>query len=132
MKTVLVIDDSEELRETVKEILADAGYGVKMAGSVSEARGVCEESRPDLVICDLVLPIDDSDTDGEDGMESAMAGVSAIAELSKMHDGLPVIAISGELVGAPLETMTQFGAVKALSKPFSRDDLLSAVEQSLR
>jgi CheY-like chemotaxis protein len=126
MKKVLIIDDCEQLRDTVAAILDDAGYGVESVDSPEQAMESCKSKKFDLVICDLVMPVAEDDFD--QGNSSAMVGVRAIHEISRTNPGLPIIAISGELTGAPLEAIQSFGAVRCLSKPFGRDDLLNALE----
>ena len=129
MTRVLVIDDCEDFREMVYEILKDAGYAVEVADGPETALAQCENNKFDLFLCDLVMP-DQEDEFVDDSSESssAMVGVHTFRELSKRFPGTPVVAVSGELTGAPLAAMETFGAVRCLSKPFGRDDLLAAIE----
>jgi CheY-like chemotaxis protein len=132
MTRVLIIDDCEDFREMVYEILDDAGYAVEVADGPETALAHCEKWSFDLFLCDLVLPDqEDEYADDDSDSSSAMVGVHTIQELSKRFPGTPVVAVSGELTGAPLAAMESFGAVRCLSKPFGRDELLSAIKGAL-
>jgi len=79
---VLVVDDEPDIRQTVRDILADEGYIVDTAESAAAAREARRQQRPDLVLLDIWMP----DLDG----------ISLLREWSE-RGGLPcpVIMISG-------------------------------------
>jgi CheY-like chemotaxis protein len=130
MARVLVVDDCEEFREVISDFLAEAGYEVTPASDAEAAMDLCDKTRFDLVLCDLVLPCEAQEVlDEESG--SAMAGVNVIFRLSKAHPEMPIVAISGHLTGSSLQGISRFGAVRCLSKPFSQEDLLQAVQSLL-
>jgi CheY-like chemotaxis protein len=137
MGRLLVIDDSDDFRETVSDLLRDAGYEVLTVGSPEEGRLELAAGGFDLVLCDLVMPVNpgvNGVANDEDGMfdgESAMVGVHAIGQFSREFPQVPVIAVSGKLVGEPLKILDQFGAFSTLSKPFSRKQLLEAVDAAI-
>ncbi len=56
MPTILVIDDELALRVMLEEVLTDAGYQVVSLGSGREALARLDEVRPDLMLCDVMLP----------------------------------------------------------------------------
>jgi CheY-like chemotaxis protein len=120
-RKVLIVDDCDEIREVLAELLMDAGYTVALAAHPDQAADHLQRDHFDVILCDLVMPI-------EVGQECALVGVSAISKFSKSYPNIPVIAISGELTGGPLNQMSLFGAKKALSKPFTREELLGAIE----
>jgi DNA-binding response OmpR family regulator len=60
--TVLVVDDEEAIAEAVRARLESEGYQVLVAADGPEAIRICDESAPDLVVLDLMLP-------GMDGLE---------------------------------------------------------------
>jgi CheY-like chemotaxis protein len=129
--TILVIDDCEELRETVHDILVDSGYGVALAADPEEADQRLQDHNFTLILCDLVMPIETAD-DHEEDNDSAMVGVHGINRLSKRYPEIPIIAMSGKLTGDPLNIMRRFGAADTLSKPFTREELLRTVAGSLK
>ena len=57
---ILVVDDENDIRELVREILSEEGYAVETAGNAAEARAACAQQAPDLVLLDIWMP----DTDG--------------------------------------------------------------------
>jgi CheY-like chemotaxis protein len=132
MKKVLVIDDCEDFRAMVQDLLKDAGYEVELAEGAEDALMCCERNSFDLIICDLVLPMTEEESDVfEDENDSVMVGVHAIQTMSQKYPQTPIIAISGAMTGTPLQAMARFGAVGCLSKPCNREQLLAAVESAL-
>lgn len=129
MTRVLVIDDCEEVCEIIAEILRGEGYDVGVAADGRTGLIALEVDTYDAVLCDLVLPL--SDGSGDHDFDSAMAGAHCISEICRRHPTIPVIAISGELVGSPLSTVRKFGACATLSKPFGRHDLVGALNLAL-
>ena len=57
MKTILLIEDSDDIRETTAEILELASYNVLMAENGKIGVEIAQQSKPDLVICDIMMPI---------------------------------------------------------------------------
>lgn len=131
MKEILVVDDCEDLREIISDMLSGAGYAVQLAASAKEAEEFFSNKKYDLIICDLVLPLESDDEDAEEESDSAMVGIHAISNFAKECPETPIIAISGHLTGAPLQAIKKFGAVQTLSKPFSRNELLAKVGEAL-
>jgi twitching motility two-component system response regulator PilH len=110
---VLVVDDSDEVRELYTAVLEGAGYAVDTAASAEVAFEKIKAARPDLLLLDIVLP-------GMDGLEL----------LLKLHSDLappipPVILCSGFNL-AEKEALRR-GAVRLLRKPIASADLLDAM-----
>ena len=133
MTRVLVIDDSEDLRLIVQELLLDMGIECTTAEDTSSAMQALDEQRFDVILCDLVLPVEDDEEydDDEPPNTSAMVGVHAINKISKNFPHVPVVAISGALTGGPLQAIQQFGAMTTLSKPFGKEELQAVIEYAL-
>ena len=127
MTRVLIIDDCNEFKLVVQEILEDIGYYVFSADGPKEALNICDQQEFDVVLCDLVMSTEEEKIDDYQN-HSAMVGVHTMRELARRHPNLPIIAVSGQLTGAPLHSMQSFGAVKCLSKPFGRDELIGAID----
>lgn len=131
MKKVLVIDDCGEFREVVSDLLDDAGYQVVAVSTPEEAEKQCKETHFDTILCDLVMPLDPEEgIDDEDG-DSAMVGLHTINTLSKKYPSIPIIAVSGQVEGQPLQAMQTFGASATLAKPFGRDKLIGTIEGAI-
>lgn len=125
MSRLLVIDDCDEFRETLGEMLQACGHEVALASNPAEAQKLIASDKFELFLCDLVMPA--AELEGS----SAMVGVHFISHLARTHPEIPVVAISGELTGDPLEAVRQFGARGALSKPFSQPQLTRLVREIL-
>lgn len=79
-----------------------------------------ENSTPDLVITDIVMP--------------EPAGLDLILALRKSHPNLPIIAVSGGLIGSETDVLhvaQQMGAAAVLPKPFSLPQLLTVIDKVL-
>lgn len=132
MAKILVIDDCAEFREAVNDLLCEEGYDVELAENSEAAMSLFEQKEFDLVVCDLALPLEGGDA--EEGIEDdgcAMVGVHTIYSLSKKYPAMPIIAVSGQLTGKPLEAISKFGAVRCISKPFASEVFLKAVQEEL-
>lgn len=120
MKRVLIIDDEELARFTIREILEGAGYSVDEAenGNIGIER---QKASPfDLIITDIIMP--------------EKEGVETIIDLKNDFPDLKIIAISGGGRTRNLDFLKlsqQFGAEKVLAKPFTEGQLLEAVGQVL-
>ena len=77
MKTILVADDEEPIRDLITEELTEEGYRVVTASNAQEALKVVETEPLDLVVLDIRMP-------GMDGLE-------ALPRILGMKEGLPVI-----------------------------------------
>jgi DNA-binding NtrC family response regulator len=113
-KTLLVVDDDQEVREVEAEFLCQQGYRVLQAGSAAEALCVAASTPTiDLLITDLSMP-------GVDGLELTR-------RFHAVHPTAPVLVVSGSL---PLlrtlseEVLDRFGF---LAKPFHFNELLQKV-----
>jgi CheY-like chemotaxis protein len=114
-KTVLVVDDDYDLRQTLKEVLQDEGYQVETAANGKEALDVLHRSNPPRVmVLDLMMPV----MDGWQLLE-ALRHDESLADL-------PVVVISaGKGVRAP-------DAREYLSKPLDYYKLVTTLERSMQ
>lgn len=115
--TILVADDDQGLRKLIRTILAPAGFDLVVASDGDEAVDLAYENRDclDLAVLDSVMP--------------HRRGVEAMKALREFCPDLPVLLISGysaEDLLHELDERTRF-----LRKPFTSDQLLEAVRQSL-
>ncbi len=120
MARILVIDDEELARFTMREILEGAGHEVAEARNGNQGLAFQKAQLFDLVVTDIIMP------DKE--------GVETIIELKRDFPDLPIIAISGGGRTRNLDFLKlaeQYGAQKILAKPFSEEDLVEAVKTCL-
>ncbi len=120
MVRILVVDDEELARFTIREILTKAGHEIEEAENGKQAIERQKAEPFDLIVTDIVMPVKD--------------GVEMIAEL-KQDDPAPIIlAISA---GGPtgdvdfLKRAESAGADDILAKPLSEDELLERVNDCL-
>jgi CheY-like chemotaxis protein len=57
MKSILIVDDEDAISETVAEVLQDEGYQCSTASNGQEALDLMSKARPDLVVCDVMMPV---------------------------------------------------------------------------
>jgi len=120
MARILVIDDNESLRETVREILTEAGYEVVEASDGREGIALCQAHPIDLLLTDLLMP-------GQEGLETTR-------ELRRMEACPKIIAMSGGGQTGRLEFLDVarvLGADRTLHKPVRARDLLRAIRELL-
>jgi DNA-binding NtrC family response regulator len=114
---VLVVDDEQLIRWSLRERLQREGYEVREADSGHAARAVMEERDPDLVFLDLRLP----DTDG----------LSLMREIHFQRPELPIIVITAySTVESAVEAMQQ-GAYHYVAKPFHMDEIVVVAARAL-
>ncbi len=114
MKNILIIDDDIYIGDMLEESLSKEGYGVLRAYSGTEALYVLGESKPDLVLLDLMLP----GLKGEDVL---------------MHiKGIPVIVVSAKADIDNKVDLLLGGAVDYVTKPFDTKELLARISAHLR
>ncbi len=127
METVLVIDDSQEVLDTVSMILDDEGYNVVLAMEPERAVALCNEIKFDAIVCDLFMFEDLSEPDSG----SITTGLDVIWRLRDTHPNVPIIAMSGHVEARVLERIKKMGVAGALQKPFGREDLIQAVSNAI-
>lgn len=116
-KTILVVDDEDGVRESVREILSDEGYRVLEAASGTIVAEIIRKERPRLVLLDIWMP--------------EMDGIGLLKEIKKMEPETNVVMISGHGNIHTAVTATKFGAFDFIEKPLSLDGLLLTVRRAL-
>ena len=119
MKLILVIEDNTEVRENTAELLELSGYKVLTAKNGKNGFEKTRSSRPDLVICDVVMP----ETDG--------LGFLHLAKNDLSTSTIPLIFFSAGSAPSAVRKNIEQGADIYLRKPFTNEDLLEAVEKCL-
>lgn len=121
--TVLVIDDSSMILDTISIMLEGCGYTVVSRPSPEDALDLCEQVHFDLIICDMCF-------DTMNNKYSLTRGLDAVIALCRRYPDRPVIAMSGFLRDADLKALEAVGVAATLSKPFRMDELLAAIEKA--
>lgn len=116
--TVLLVEDDDDSRELMAEVLASAGYEVATAASGAEAVRLLSGRRVDVVITDLGLP-------GMGGLEVARASKA-------LAPGVPVVVVTGWTEREDVARARGREVDAVLVKPVDPDGLSAAVRDALR
>ncbi len=116
---ILVIDDNDQHRVIVREMLEASGYEVRDAADGHDGAALVETLRPELVLCDLMMP-------NRDGFETVRDILARVPDTK-------IVAMSGLLFGAADHaTMARnLGLAAILEKPFRFGQLLDIVRAAL-
>lgn len=116
-KKVLIIDDDDDLRSNLREVLRRQGHQVETASSGEAAIEKAAKTRFDLVLVDLIMP--------------GMNGLEVLGELKKISPKSKIIMMTAfATIDNAVEAMKK-GASDYLSKPFKIEDLDAAVKRTL-
>jgi CheY-like chemotaxis protein len=116
MPKVLVVDDSLSVRKVVEKALTGRGVEVLSAATGTEAMERIEQERPDIVVCDVILP----DKDGY-----------KVCEFVRAHPAvgrIPVLLISGVVNSTVLARAAEIQANDVMFKPFAAEELVRKIE----
>jgi UDP-3-O-acyl N-acetylglucosamine deacetylase len=116
-ETILVVDDEENIRHTLRGVLADEGYDVLEAPDGRRALELLEHTAPRLAIVDVWMPEVD--------------GIELVERMRAQAPGIPVIVISGHGSIETAVRVIRLGAFDFLEKPFPLDALLNVVGRAL-
>jgi DNA-binding response OmpR family regulator len=118
MKKILVIEDEQDIRDSIQEIVEMAGYAVTPIANGAAGIKALMQTPFDLIICDIMMP--------------EMDGFSLLTALKKDPSFVtPFIFLTAKVQSNDLRTGMNLGADDYLHKPFKSKDLLSAIETRL-
>lgn len=120
MATLLVVEDEAVLRESIVEILILENYTVLSAANGIEALTVMQQHKPDLILCDIVMP----EMDGYQLLEKLRA--------DKETAYIPVIFLTARIDRESMRQGIQLGAEEYLTKPFVSEVLLKVIQERLQ
>lgn len=120
MTKVLIIEDNDDIRENVVEILALAGYEVFEANNGKTGAELAIKKLPDLILCDIMM----GDLDGY--------GVLHLLNKHTETKAIPFIFMTAKSERADIRKGMELGADDYLTKPFDDTELLNAIETRLK
>jgi len=120
MKKILVIEDNDEVRENTVEILELSDYTVISAGNGKEGVEVALKEKPDLIVCDIMMP----QLDGY--------GVLHLLSKHKETSNIPFIFLTAKSEKQDFRKGMDSGADDYITKPFDGTELLNAIEIRLK
>ncbi|NIA04684.1 MAG: response regulator [Proteobacteria bacterium] len=118
---ILIVDDDEQIRALLQEVMEWAGFDVAVAENGRVAMRLQGQRPADLVITDLIMP--------------EQEGLETITSLKRIYKDIKIIAISGGgRIGpeAYLPAALELGADRIFSKPFDVQEIVAAVKALLK
>jgi UDP-3-O-acyl N-acetylglucosamine deacetylase len=115
-ETILVVDDEEKIRSTLRGVLSDEGYRVLDTDGSPNVLDMVAAQRPRLVLLDIWMPQVD--------------GIELLERLKAQEPELPVIVMSGHGTIETAVRATKLGAADFIEKPFSLETLLRSVHRA--
>lgn len=120
MTKILIIEDNDDIRENVMEILMLAGYEVFEANNGKTGAELAIKKLPDLILCDIMM----GDLDGY--------GVLHLLNKHSETKAIPFIFMTAKSERADIRKGMELGADDYLTKPFDDTELLNAIETRLK
>ncbi|HEV2101115.1 MAG TPA: response regulator [Stellaceae bacterium] len=118
-KRILVVEDTEDNRKIVRDLLTSVGYELVEAVDGGEGVAMAQSERPDLILMDIQLPV-------IDGYE-ATRRIRAIPELA----AVPIIAVTSYALSGDEAKTRAAGCTGYVAKPFSPRQLLAKIREFL-
>src|SRR3954470_18019428 len=116
-KTILVVDDDQELSDGLRAVLERQGYRVMQARDGQQGKHLVYQHRPDLVILDMMMP--------------RMGGYPVLEHFKGKTDAPPIIMITANEGSRHKAYAEYLGVVDYIRKPFAMERLLETVNKAL-
>lgn len=119
-KTVLVVDDSFSIRESIAFFLSETGFEIIKAQDGQDALNQLDGKTIDLILTDLHMP--------------KMNGIELISNVRKIdqYKRVPILLLTTETLNEKKIAAKKAGATGWLSKPFEKDKLINVINKVLR
>ncbi len=114
---ILIVDNEEEERDNIRDLLELEGYQVDTCDTAEEAHTFVEQRLPDLVLLDVLLP-------GSDGLE-------LLRILKEKYPSLPVLAVSASTQEEICLKVNEYGVDTLVYKPYEQEQLLKLINSQL-
>ena len=119
-KRILVVDDHEQIRASISEILLLQGYEVQTAINGKDALDKVSGFQPDLIVTDILMP-------DMDGYELLMKKWTD----QQIYE-IPIIVVSAMISKYDIAAGKALGAKKYLTKPFKTNELIEAIAEFVK
>src|SRR5262245_37261191 len=116
-KTILVVDDDQELSDGLRIVLEKQGYRVFQARDGQQGKQLIHQHHPDLVILDMMMP--------------RMGGYPVLEHFRGKSDAPPIIMITANEGSRHKAYAEYLGVVDYIRKPFAMERLLESVQKGL-
>lgn len=114
---VLLVDDDEDVRSTIAQMLSDAAYRVSSAASGMEALDILRQDVPDVLVLDIAMP--------------GVSGLTVARDARSQRPDLPILFISGHAQREAIDA-ADLSDAQLLRKPFLSHELNAAIRRCLR
>ena len=118
-KRILVVEDQEDNRRIVRDLLADNDYLMSEAENGEEALAAVQKERPDLILMDIQLPV-------MDGYEATRR-----LKADPASSSIPIIAVTSYALSGDEEKARAAGCNDFVPKPYSPRQLLAKIREYL-
>lgn len=120
MTKILLVEDNNEIRENTREILELAGYEIVTAANGKEGYEVAVQENPDLIICDIMMPVLDG------------YGLLHLINKNERLRSIPFIFLTAKTERIDFRKGMEMGADDYITKPFTDIELLNGIESRLQ
>ncbi len=119
IRVALIVDDDSTCRELVERMLGKKNYEVLSAESGEQALKMLDDSKPDVILLDIMMP--------------NMNGFQVLQKVreSSHHYALPVIMLTAKSGDDDMMTAYQYGSDYYITKPFTADQLTYGIDMVL-
>ena len=117
MTKLLLIDDAEDARNSIRRTLECNGFDVLPACHGKEGLQLLADHTVDVILTDVFMP--------------EMEGLETIRHIREAYPNIPIVVMTGSLNDIYKEIGIKLGAVCGLSKPFNTNELLTALDHAL-
>lgn len=120
MTKILLIEDNDEIRENIREILELANYQVVTAQNGKQGYSLALQVRPELIICDIMMPVLDG------------YGLLHLINKNEELKATPFIFLTAKTERGDFRRGMELGADDYITKPFTEIELMTAIESRLK
>lgn len=120
MTKILLIEDNDEIRENIREILELANYQVVTAQNGKQGYSLALQVRPELIICDIMMPVLDG------------YGLLHLINNNEELKATPFIFLTAKTERGDFRRGMELGADDYITKPFTEIELMTAIESRLK
>ena len=118
-KKILVVEDTEDNRQILRDLLGMAGYDMVEAHDGAQGVAMAAEHKPDLILMDIQMPV-------MDGYE-ATRRIKAVPELK----AIPIVAVTSYALSGDEQKTRDAGCDAYIAKPYSPRQMLAKVREIL-
>ncbi|MDP8245655.1 MAG: response regulator [Candidatus Hinthialibacter antarcticus] len=113
--SIMVVEDEEELRENLTDLLEFKGHAVTSCSDGEQAVAQFERVNPQLVLLDIQLP--------------GINGLEVLRTIKAQNRNTPVVIVSASSAPSVIQEAKSAGAYKIILKPYDHNDILRVIDE---